>query len=486
MQGILMDLALKFLPQEGINDQRAFDVTTVLQLQIQEKDNELKDLLDHCTKVEQENTRLMEKNKKFKDKYATLKKEYAQCKADLSDSEKNTSSVNSYDLDMQLEKENEALKNEVKSLAQELLEMRHLNESIAKAENELMEAEQRAKKAQEIIEQQRKKLSSLTVENSKLKKNIEILYDVADKVKGLQKEKSRIEFTNKMANEQLELQSKIIDELQESNKKTLAEKERYAKLLKFSEQNERFWKQKVAQKMTESPDEKVKQEGHKWQGETNQYRISESFEFEAKEGYYRNEIETLQRKITEITNANTKYVNSSIIELNKQLDILREENDKLNKQLKDEYSMRAELEKVNEELQSEVESFGSEKSTFAETMKELQRTRKDREVLLEISERAQSTLKEVDTAKLKITKLTTKNEELEKLVDELRNSKEEAESLFKKENEEKLRLGVKLAGSEEKVKFLKEEIKKAKVSLTGPEDIANLNLSQQVVWFSLD
>lgn len=471
MQGILMDLALKFLPQESTAE-RSFEVTAALQLEIQDKDNELKEMLAHCNKLEHENSALLESNKKYKDKYIALKREYAQYREDLSDSDKNAMSGNSYEADMELERENDALKGEVKSLMQELAEMRGLREALAKAEAELADAELKARKAQEVSELQRRKLSSLGVENSKLKKNIEILYDVADKVKGLQKDKSRTELTNKMMNEQLQLQTKLIDELQEVNRKLLSEKEHSEKLLKFSEQNEKFWKQKATLKASESPDEKPKRE-NKVLIDSSPHKRSESFEFETKEGIYRNEIETLQNMISEITTANAVHIDASVLELNKQIDIFKAENAKLNKQLIEEGEMRSELEKVNEDLQSEVEGFEIEKNSFAETLRELQRTKKDRETLLEISERAQATLKDVDKAKAEIVIFAAKNEELEKAVGELRKSKEKVESQLRRESEERIKLGVKLAGSEEKAKFLKEELRKVKLSFVQPEEAAN-------------
>ena len=93
-------------------------------------------------------------------------------------------------------------------------------------------------------------------------------------------------------------------------------------------------------------------------------------------------------------------------------------------------------------------------------MKELQRTKKDRETLLEITERAQSTIKDLDKAKFEIEKLTLKNIELETSIEVLKKTKEENEKELKKLNQEKIKLGLKLAGSEEKVSFLKEELKK--------------------------
>eukprot|EP01022_Parablepharisma_sp_SALTPOND_P012337 TRINITY_DN1581_c0_g2_i1.p3 TRINITY_DN1581_c0_g2~~TRINITY_DN1581_c0_g2_i1.p3 ORF type:complete len:646 (-),score=129.95 TRINITY_DN1581_c0_g2_i1:7338-9275(-) len=454
MQAILMDRVLKFFPREEPRPQSKSnaEMEETLKTQLQEKTL----LLEQCNNLEQENIDCKEKLVKKRAKYKTLKKEYEQINIELIETKKSFMGANPHELEMQ--NEIDSLREECRKLKQEVTKLEKSRDLLLKVENEVLEMEQKLRRSQEVAEQGRKKMNALIAENNRLKKNVELVSEIADKVKLLEKEKGELEILYQDTNESLQMQDKLISELTEKNERLADEKNKLEEALASTKQKEKFWKQRTNQLISESREASPK--------ENLSPKETRDFELETKEAYYQHEIQALQRKIDQMVRENAAAMNTCTLELNKKIEVLIGEKEKMLEQLAVESKVRAELEKVNEELQAEVEGIADEKHAFAEIMKELQRTKKDRETLLEISERAQSTLKEVDTLKAEIKDQTTKNAELEKCITSLGEEKKEIEGQLKKARDNQMELERKLAGSEGKIIFLKEERKKMEIQKT--------------------
>ncbi len=88
---------------------------------------------------------------------------------------------------------------------------------------------------------------------------------------------------------------------------------------------------------------------------------------------------------------------------------------------------------------------------------ELQRVKKDRDTLLEVAQRAQDALEEVDSLKAEVEAWKAKNVALENKVKIVESEQAELEGTVKREREQKIELEKKLAAADEKLVFLKEE-----------------------------
>ncbi len=464
-QAVLMERMLKFLPAEEEpkpKQPRKFtvDLQEAMSVQLREKEKDCIHLGEQINKFEQENAQIVSKLAKKNAKYKALKKENFQLKNDFAELQRNSSSIALMQDRLQSEQETQAeldsLKQELKAARQKLANAEKLEESL---QSELRDSEKRVHEAEEVVEQQKQKIDELLLSKHKLKKGVEQLSQVESRAVVLEREKADMEaayqdFYSEMQ-EKIETEKKLSEELVVKE----SENERLQKQLQSSEEKERFWKQKANEAREELEERHQKTSGS--ESPDNAHTGSRGdFMSEAKEATYQSEINRLRQRIQDVSAGTEERIQVETLELEKQLEAAKAEIEKLREENALEIRMREETKKVNEDMQAELESNADEKATLNESMKEFQRIKKDRDTLLELAKRAQDTMEETTNLKGKLERMKTQNSELDSHAHKLESERDDLNAKLKALKAENLELERRLARSDEKMVFLKEEHEK--------------------------
>ena len=461
-QGVLMGMMLKYLEEQNI-DREIFES---LQVQLIERTKEQELMIGHLKELEKENSNFSSTIDLLNREKAEIVEENQVLKRAI-EGLRRISSINDF---VQREKELEAdiddYKKEIKMLKTKLAEEESVKQQqVDKYNEELIELKERLKRVsilQLTNEEQKKKLQECQEYEEIIEKQQLRIISLKEDVSMLERRSKETESKSlTLMNEYYELKNSTA-RMEIEMGKLIEQCEEYKAERKNAEQRIKFLELKVQQ--AEETINQIQEEINNNDGLILQ-----------KESEYQIEIAQLQNQITQLTNMNEKRSEIAIAELKAKLEVNATEKEQLTKELNEIKQRKEVVEKDKEYLLVEIEKYKELKKEYKNVMSELNRIKKDKELLLDLSKRAQAALSEKE-------EIHTLNNKLKEELIEVKNSLNKCEA-------EKIKLDTELKEQYEKnVKLEKELIRREEqcVQLTERKVNCDRELEEQSKYIEIE
>jgi len=462
-QAILMEIMLKYLPQEDSPKNHSLDKELLesLQTQLREKEIEKLAVIEHLKKVEKENEELAQKADMFDKQILDSHKENADLKKEIEELRRKSAGTEFIQREKELEGEISGYQQEIADLRLQWEEkIKNKNLEIQKLEDELYVIKQNEKKigAMEItIESQKKEIEELVESNENLKTEMQKVSVAEDQLKMLQNHIKELEEKNiKLIQEYYDDKNKVLsmeNDLKKSQENALKSEEKSKK----NEEQLKFWEEKSHE---------LEISLKKLQEDFDSYKLISGagcLLSQEKESNYQNEISKLQKQLKNIVETSDQKIKIHVLELEAKIEVLNNEKTHQNQELILFKQKNDELEKENSELQKKIKSLLGETAEKVNLENNLERTKKDRDLLLDVSKRAQNALSENEQLKQEISKNQGEIIKLQSLYTKSESLKNEAEKKILDLNERILNLEKNIARNDEKIMKLNEEKEKNEI-----------------------
>ena len=459
-QAILMEIMVKYILQEDPSSPSNIDreLLESLQTQLREKELERISFLEHLKKLEQENS-------EFSGKIDSLEKAQVESSAEKQQLKKEIEELRKSSIGLEFIQREKELEAEIMGYVQEIKDLRvqwddkdkTKNLEIAKLQDELYMVQQKLKKAttwEPVCTQQKKQIEELLENEEIYKKQLMKVTAAEDQVKELEKQNKELETNNtKLIEEYYGDKNKVMG-METEMKKAIANYSKVEKELKKSEETAHFWEQKSKQ-----TEENLKQ----IQEEFDSYKLlsgAGSLMNQEKEANYQTEISKLRSQLQEIAKSTDEKIKMRMLELEAKLEVSQAEKSHLNQELSLAMQRREILEKENEDLQAKVKGLKGAEEMATGLATNLNRTKKDRDLLLDLSKRAQNALAEQQQLRGEVSKAKDEGIRLQSLLTNCEAERAEGEKRAKELHAKNLELEKRLSRDEEKIVQLQEEKKK--------------------------
>eukprot|EP01022_Parablepharisma_sp_SALTPOND_P029114 TRINITY_DN725_c0_g7_i1.p2 TRINITY_DN725_c0_g7~~TRINITY_DN725_c0_g7_i1.p2 ORF type:complete len:758 (-),score=154.09 TRINITY_DN725_c0_g7_i1:3869-6142(-) len=433
-----------------------------LQTQLREKEIEHIAVLEHLKKLEQENNELASKIDSIEKGQTEILNENQQLKKEIEDLRRASLGVEFIQREKELEADIDYYSKEIKILQAQLAEQEKIKQQeISRLQDELYILQAKLKKAatlEAVSGQQKKQIEELLENEEIFKKELLKVATAEEQVKMLEKRNKELETKNiALMSEYYEDKNRVLN-MEAELKKTLNNCSKVEKELKKTKETTRFWEQKAKQSEND-----IKQ----LQEELDSYRLVSGagcLLTQEKEASYQAEITKLRKQVTDIISSTEEKVKVRALELEAKLEVSLAEKDRLTQELVLAGQRRDELEKDNEDLLNKIANCKRTEELASNLVTDLNRTKKDRDLLLDVSKRAQNALAEQEKMRAKINKTKEECIRLQSLLTKCESEKTLVEAELKEMCDKNLKLEKELARNEEKIAQMEQEKKKLESS----------------------
>ncbi len=468
VQAILMEVMMKYIPKEEavLQSPPSHVVGTVeqellesLNTQLKQKEIERMSLIEHMKKVEAENQEL---SKKVQESQSAYKDVYSESQQNRQEFENYRSRLSSTEMGRARIQQEKELEEDIDSLTKDLEETRRArmemekekDEEIAKLKDELALAQQTAKKlatTESLAEQQKKRIEELSDFQHTAEDEAKRADTLQMRTVLMEKEKRHLDEKTQALVESLYAEKNETRRLDGELKKLANALARSEKEKREAEEQCKFWEQKTKAAEEALATYKKDHDSNRASADGGNMLLQE------REATHQLEIGKLQEEIQNLMKTGGEAVRTYTFELEAQAKSLRTENEKLGQELAESTKTKAQLEMENDRLKSQNELLVRAGEESVGQAKELQRVRKERDMLLEGYKRAQDALKELAEQKQANSDLHAENDQLKKDVDTFKKEKNEAEEQCRPLRETNLRLEKELARAGQKLAVIQEE-----------------------------
>ncbi len=454
-----MEMMLKYIVQDEEPERRMDrDLVESLQTQLHEREVERIGALEHIKQIEQDNVILNGKAKELVQALADKDSEIQQLRKEMEEMRRSSLNMDFVQREKELEGEIDSYKQEIKLLQAAAEEKeRARQEEVGRIQDELFVLQEKIKKSsatEALATQQKKQIEDLLENEEIVKKEMDKIMSVEEQVKTLEKRNKELELDKKrLVEEYYGDKNKVMGI--ETEMKRLAENCAHAeKEEKRAEERAKFWEQKA--KETEETLKTLREEG-------------ESFKLvqgagcllsQEKEANYQAEITKLRGQVSTLSAGTEEKVRLRLVELEAKLDVMGAEKQRLNQELMLAGQRSTALEKENEELHERIHGYELAQKEAAGVANNLQRAMKDRDLLLDVSKRAQNALAEQDRLRLEVAHLHEESIRGQSLLAKAASEKAELDQRARELTDKTIQLEKSLAREEEKMALMQEERRK--------------------------
>jgi len=475
-QAILMEIMLKYIPKDSsviISPEKnqgmpspepkvEIEMIESLKTQLQQKELERISMLEHVKKIEQENLEMAKRVSEIQKDYKEISNEKQKDKDDLEDYKNklilNENSSSKIQAEREMEEEIERLTQETVDNRKQMEKYKKEKESeIEKLKDEIANLREKIKLStidSNIIDQLKKKVDDLNIENTKLHEELQKAETFQIKILNLEKDKKRLEEKFTQLTEELFTEKNETKKYESEVKKIQDHCENLEKNLKIADEKRKFAESQA--QISADTLAAIKKESSM----TRSSGDASSLLSLEKEASYNDQIQKLKKELEESKEIFSEKSKSKIAELEAKLNTISSEKQKLDNDFSLQKEHLIELEKENEDIKSQLNMLKEGKEKFAENVKEFQRIKKDRDTLLDVAKRAQDTLLELGKLKETVVGLEKENTELKQNLSKVNEENIRINKENNKFKEEILNLEKKATRDEQKRNVLQEEYSK--------------------------